>query len=548
MRRINYTGQLLDGRYRVEKLLGAGGMGAVYLAHHAVLEKPVAVKFLHAEYADNEALVRRFYREGKVAVSVQHKNIIDVLDVGVSEESEPYLVMEYLEGESLSVTLSRTGPLRLPAACAVLDPVLSALSAAHEKGIVHRDLKPENIFLAIDTDGSVVVKLIDFGISKLMSAKRTMLTQTGALIGTPSSMAPEQIVAPKSVDHRVDIYAVGVIMYEMLTGRPPFSDEHYEGLIYKVVAADPRPPKEVYKDFPDEVAPIVMQCLSKDPNERPQTAEALRGLLEPLSGYQQRDRQLGNFTSGITAKTVAGGALGPDLRENGTNLAKKILAELTPNTTPTSWSKEGTRNPKKNRAGWMIGGAASIAIVCVVGLLTVWKNKPEPSGREAVEQAGADGSRGEAAPLASSVSIAESATPPDSTAKPLSETVALEIVGAPEGATYTFKGKLYETSPLVVKRSDDVGTLKVSMPGYKEWHYNIAPNKDFAIVVTLEPLPTPPVESPPSSSSSLSTTRVSKKTGDARKQTQAQKVEQSATTGKPTDTEPPLPKGFKANW
>jgi eukaryotic-like serine/threonine-protein kinase len=165
--------QILNNRYRVESLIGKGGMGSVYRGTHVAIGRRVAIKFLHTEYAENEKIVIRFFREAQAAAAIEHKNIIEVLDVGVSENNEPYIVMEYLEGESLAEMLKRTGPVDASTACGILEPVLLALNAAYKKGIVHRDLKPDNIFLVRDVElNSISVKLIDFGVSKFTRWRR----------------------------------------------------------------------------------------------------------------------------------------------------------------------------------------------------------------------------------------------------------------------------------------------------------------------------------------------------------------------------------------
>jgi serine/threonine protein kinase len=219
---------LLDGRYRIVRLLGEGGMGAVYLASHVGLGRDVAIKFLHAEFISREDIVGRFRREAQAAAAIRHKNIIEVFDVGMSPQGEPFLVMEYLEGESLAGLLKRVGPLSLGAACAVMEPTLQALQAAHRKGIVHRDLKPDNIFLAYQEGEPPVVKIIDFGISKFTQGDPDKWrTRTGAVMGTPAYMSPEQARGSASLDHRTDLYSMGTILFEMLTGGLPYAGTNF---------------------------------------------------------------------------------------------------------------------------------------------------------------------------------------------------------------------------------------------------------------------------------------------------------------------------------
>jgi serine/threonine-protein kinase len=233
-------GALLDGRYRIVRLLGEGGMGSVYLASHVGLGRDVAIKFLHADLASRDEMVGRFHREAQAAAAIRHKNIIEVFDVGMSPQGEPFLVMEYLEGESLAGLLKRAGPLNLGAACAVMEPTLQALQAAHRKGIIHRDLKPDNIFLAHQQGEPPVVKIIDFGISKFTQcALDKWRTKTGSILGTPAYMSPEQARGSAGLDHRTDIYSMGTIFFEMLTGALPFAGNNFAEYLSAMLIEDP---------------------------------------------------------------------------------------------------------------------------------------------------------------------------------------------------------------------------------------------------------------------------------------------------------------------
>jgi serine/threonine-protein kinase len=233
-------GALLDGRYRIVRLLGEGGMGSVYLASHVGLGRDVAIKFLHADLASRDEMVGRFHREAQAAAAIRHKNIIEVFDVGMSPQGEPFLVMEYLEGESLAGLLKRAGPLNLGAACAVMEPTLQALQAAHRKGIIHRDLKPDNIFLAHQQGEPPVVKIIDFGISKFTQGEiDKWRTKTGSILGTPAYMSPEQARGSAGLDHRTDIYSMGTIFFEMLTGALPFAGNNFAEYLSAMLIEDP---------------------------------------------------------------------------------------------------------------------------------------------------------------------------------------------------------------------------------------------------------------------------------------------------------------------
>ena len=248
----------LDERYRIVRLLGEGGMGAVYLAEHVGLGKQVAVKVLHAEFTNRDDAIARFRREAQVAAALRHKNIIEVFDVGVSARGEPYLVMEYLEGESLRGLMARSKRIDLGAACAIIEPVLLALQAAHRKGIVHRDLKPDNVFLAYEPGEPMLVKLIDFGISKFASADPDRWrTQTGMVLGTPNYMSPEQARGAANVDQRTDLYAVGTILYELLTGDLPYTGQSFTEFFARLLTEEPRSPRALYADLPAEVEPLL---------------------------------------------------------------------------------------------------------------------------------------------------------------------------------------------------------------------------------------------------------------------------------------------------
>jgi serine/threonine-protein kinase len=233
------TGKLLDERYELLKVIGEGGMGVVYEGRHIALGRKVAVKILGDEFSAVDQATQRFMQEAQIAGSLGHPNICEVTDVGTTEEGLPYMVMQYLEGRTLSelITESEAG-IYAERALDIIVQMLSALQVAHEAGILHRDLKPENIFLTQMGDRRDFVKILDFGISKVVGAKSQdlqRLTATGMVLGTPYYMAPEQAAGEKALDARVDIYAVGVLLFELLVGHPPYEAESYNELIVKIV-------------------------------------------------------------------------------------------------------------------------------------------------------------------------------------------------------------------------------------------------------------------------------------------------------------------------
>jgi predicted Ser/Thr protein kinase len=312
------TGALLDGRYRIVRLLGEGGMGAVYLASHVGLGRDVAIKFLHAELVSRDEVVGRFYREAQAAAAIRHKNIIEVFDVGVSPQGEPFLVMEYLEGESLAGLLKRAGPLNLGTACAVMEPVLHALQAAHRKGIIHRDLKPDNIFLAYQQGEPPVVKIIDFGISKFAQGEfDKWRTKTGSVMGTPAYMSPEQARGSAGLDHRTDIYSMGTILFEMLTGALPFAGSNFAEYLSAMLIDDPRAPQSVCAGFPAEAEPLVRKALAKNPDQRFQNAAEMLEALTALPSFDARQERLTLLASTIEIRGFAAGDLGQALSAPG---------------------------------------------------------------------------------------------------------------------------------------------------------------------------------------------------------------------------------------
>ena len=224
------------GEYRIDSAIGRGGMGVVYSAIHPVIEKRVAIKVLHAQFSSDPALVRRFVDEARAVNRIRHDNIIDIFSFGQLPDGRHYFVMEYLEGTTLAEKIER-GTLDMSQAPALLVQITDALDAAHGAGIVHRDLKPENIWLVSSRHGRQHVKLLDFGIAKLASAGDQNVTQTGIVMGTPHFMSPEQCYG-RNVDHRTDIYAMGVILYRLYAGRFPFDGDTFTEIIAKHVTAE----------------------------------------------------------------------------------------------------------------------------------------------------------------------------------------------------------------------------------------------------------------------------------------------------------------------
>ena len=281
-------GKLLDGKYRIDAFISGGGMGAVYRATHVMLGKTVAVKVIRNELVTSDDVVRRFQREARAASTLDHPNIVTVYDLGQADDGTLYIAMEFIDGRSLKETIRREGPLSPDLVVDILRQVAAGLGVAHEKQIVHRDLKSQNLMLTNGADGHVVVKLVDFGIAKTFD-EPAQLTEVGFVLGTPHYMSPEQ-AAGQPVDHRADIYSLGVILYEMLVGDVPFSEASTTSILVKVVTEAPQPPSRRRADLtvPAYLEAIAMKCLEKDPDKRFQSADELAAALEPATRVRTR--------------------------------------------------------------------------------------------------------------------------------------------------------------------------------------------------------------------------------------------------------------------
>ncbi|MDO9017706.1 MAG: serine/threonine-protein kinase [Deltaproteobacteria bacterium] len=256
------------GRYRIVRQIGRGGMGAVYEAVHSDLEKRVALKVLLPSTASQNDMIARFEREGRAAAKIRHPNVVDVSDVGV-EAGMPFLVMEFLEGEDLSNVLRREGALPVERVAEIMLPVLGAVAAAHALGVVHRDLKPENIFLARLGDGTVVPKVLDFGISKMTEVEGgTALTGSGMMLGTAHYMSPEQAQSTKNVDARSDQFTLGVILYECATGQKAFNGETLFTILRAIVEVNYLRPRLIRTDLPERFEAMLMRAMSGSPGAR----------------------------------------------------------------------------------------------------------------------------------------------------------------------------------------------------------------------------------------------------------------------------------------
>lgn len=276
---LDRSGQVLLGKYRITQLLGKGGMGEVWAGEHQLTGRPVAVKVLSDAYLSNKKVVARFGREARAASAVHHDGIVEILDQDCTDEGVPFLVMEFLEGESVGQRIKRKQKLSESEALAIMSPLLSALDAAHQAGVIHRDLKPDNVFILPGLRGDERIKILDFGISQKADEIEHRLTQEGSVLGTPHYMSPEQARGEANIDVRVDVYAAAVLMYECVVGEVPFDANNYNALLQIIIARPPAPPRARGADISPALEQVLMAALAKERKERPPNARVLRELL-----------------------------------------------------------------------------------------------------------------------------------------------------------------------------------------------------------------------------------------------------------------------------
>jgi len=283
-------GDVVAGKYRILRVLGAGGMGIVVEAEHAELRQRVALKFLHPKVADLEVPVARLLREARAACSIRSEHVARVLDIGTLDGGSPYLVMEYLTGTDLRVVLGRRGRLPIEDAVDFILQACEALAEAHSLGIVHRDIKPSNLFLTTRADGSPLIKVLDFGIAKLVRTSPATppedtitLTGHGNVVGSPRYTPPERLRDPTVVNERTDIWALGIVLAELLTSESPFEAKTVSSLYYKVAAEPPTSVRKLRPDVPEGLEQAIMRCLEKDPDKRTRDVAELASALRPFA-------------------------------------------------------------------------------------------------------------------------------------------------------------------------------------------------------------------------------------------------------------------------
>ncbi len=428
------VGHTLVDRYRLTRKIGEGGMGAVYEATHVLLSKPVAVKVLRDKYLDRPEVARRLVQEARLASSIRHENIVDITDSGATEDGRAFVVMEHLDGLSLSELLKREGALPEARIIEIARQAASALGAAHERGIVHRDVKPENIFI-VDRGGKDFVKVLDFGITKTLKpdnvdeAQQSLkLTHTGMVLGTPLYMSPEQARGDEDLDQRIDIWALGVILYECLTAEVPFRATNYLGVIAQVLNQDVTPPRKLRPEMRNSEAMerVVQKAMAK---ERDHRYPSMAALVEDLD------------------RVAAGGDVEPPR--------------------PTASS---TGRPRS--ALWLaaVGVLAGTAGLLAIDRFTRAPQQPQPAPTNTV----ASPVRQPPAPPA----------PP-----PAPKTIVLHVETTPPGAEIRQGSRVFGAAPrdILLPRSEVPAQLTFRLDGYEDGATQIVPTTDDTLRVKLTP-------------------------------------------------------------
>jgi serine/threonine-protein kinase len=469
------------GNYLVTQKLGEGGMGSVYLAEHPTIGKKVALKVLHGEFSSNPEVANRFFNEAKAVNAIGHPNIVDIVDYGVIQagagrDQMVYFIMEYLAGATLSQVIRTEAPLPPERALTIALQVADALAASHKAGIVHRDLKPDNIILIQRGRERDFVKLLDFGIAKLTTGSQgSSRTRTGLVLGTPAYMSPEQCEGRANVDHRTDIYALGICLYEMLTGRVPFIGEGYGEILVQHLTQQPVKPSQ-YRMMSPHVEAVVMKALEKRQEMRfPTMDELIRAMSDPV-GYVEANGGINGF---LAKQLMPSSAPLPPVRLTpppmtgmhpmtpAPGLLSPVPGSLTAPSPTTLSAAAGQVQPGKSKTGFVIAGVAVVAVAAGGIFLVLNKKKPaeDPgTGSAAVVSMNSGSSEGSAitvtpthAPVidaatptvpetgsagsaAAGSAAAGSAAGSDMTVKPDLRFVKLTITSEPQGAEIFLNG------------------------------------------------------------------------------------------------------------
>jgi tRNA A-37 threonylcarbamoyl transferase component Bud32 len=437
--------------YQIVGRLGEGGMGTVFEGVQPVIGKRVAIKVLRRECAANPELVNRFIQEARAVNQARSPHIVDIFSFGELRDGRHYFVMEYLDGLPLKAYLEKRKVLTFDEAYAILNSVTKGLAAAHDTGIIHRDIKPENIVVLTDSEGGMGAKVLDFGIAKLQGdqADPSFATRTGAAMGTPYYMSPEQCQGV-NVDHRTDIYALGIIMFEMFTGQLPFTAGSYIDLVNKHLFASPPEPRSINGDISPQLEAMILRCIAKDPDERPQTMKQFRSELKELLPSLRKTSPSEVKIPAITER--AAGKAG----EAGQNARPSI----------------------RSRAAWLGAGLALVLLALGVGIYLAVQGQPTGETQRAILATAVESrdtqqtdrtEAAAAAPVASAVASALDAAI-DGMARPDSKPASTKLMVQTKilNTSYYLDQKLVGKGPRLIKEGIPSGryVLMVSAPGH----------------------------------------------------------------------------------
>jgi serine/threonine-protein kinase len=458
-------------------------MGIVYLAEHPEIGRKVAVKVLHADFARDQTVLTRFLNEARAANAIRHPNIIEILDSGVLADRTPYLVMELLEGEPLSARIKRVGPLPLNEIFDFSYQTASALSAAHAKGIVHRDLKPDNLFIVPDPHDETRerMKVLDFGIAKLQqqSPADSVKTRTGTLMGTPIYMSPEQCRGIRAIDHRTDIYSLGVIIYEMLVGHPPFVSEGFGDLVNMHMNMPAPPPSGLRPDVPPALESLIMTTLAKAPEQRFDAMPALQTALKAAGeGFFTARGSSPDHSTGVRRTRVASSA----------SAQPSTSTYVTKQTTLTAGAGEqiALNRPK----GRLVLAAVGVAALAAVGLFVARSRGGKSDGATGGEHPASITASGD--PKAKADPSSSLAAKPVTRAAPAPAEVTVVVESEPSGARVVGSDdQVLGATPLTLTRparGTDL-TLRVEKDGYVAVSRSVSLVRDETLSITLERKP-----------------------------------------------------------
>ncbi len=476
---------MLTEKYRLDKLLAVGGMGAVYSGTHMQLEKRVAIKVLRKEFSESQDMIQRFQREAIAASRIGHENIVEVTDMGTAFDASSYIVMEYLVGEDLAGRIKRDGPMSVSQAADVCNEILAAMSAAHAAGIVHRDLKPENVFLQTQSRGERV-KIVDFGISRMTATEdeNYRLTVSGLVMGTPHYMSPEQACGDSNISYKADIYAIGVILYELLTANVPFKATNYNALMYQVLSGE-YPAPSCFASVPADLEAIIQRAMSLVPDDRfssaAQFAEALHPYVPLRTDSSGNPAMPGHLITVDTATPVT--TLGnPPAMKRILNTVRAMPGSL-PNVAvadtlalPTSDAAAATPAPQGRPIVYIALALAAIGAVAGGILMLQGENKGDekmadtPALPAVVEQEAAQ---------------EPAITPPPAEVQKAPAKVTLSFVLTPPDAQVLVGGTPIADNRIIRDQVDELLTVVVSREGYqsKERELRLDSSREVEIVL-----------------------------------------------------------------